>query len=170
MVFKIRSLILVSDVASPVRWSLVATADHATSTSSVSKDGTVSRRRLILVIAVFLGPMILSLRRAFLLIKSFEDKVIIIPVAVLQISLGRRNTLLVRMIASLSWQDISKRKTCTTGGTQLADFLCELNVLESHLQLLIGSLQVLNVVLLHHADRKDLVVVFLQSLILRHIL
>jgi hypothetical protein len=46
--------------------------------------------------------------------------------------------------------------------------LGEFQVLETHFQLLIRTLQVLDVVLLHHADRKNLVIVLLQNLVLLH--
>jgi hypothetical protein len=44
--------------------------------------------------------------------------------------------------------------------------LGEFQVLETHFQLLIRTLQVLDVVMLHDADRKNLVIVILQNLVL----
>ena len=72
--------------------------------------------------------------------------------------------MLVRMILTLSWHDFPQgSSTDPLYHGNLIKLLGELEVLQAHLELLICTLQIFDVVLLHQANRQHLVIVLLQG-------
>ena len=74
------------------------------------------------------------------------------------------------MLVGVAGRDLSRQDFTQRGrGRQLLNLLKllgQLEVLEAHFQFLVGALQALDVVLLHHAHTQHFIIVSLQSQVL----